>query len=247
VNGAASKREGSTGIREHLRDPNYYRLGYQLAAQQIHARGSDHAEKKPELPIPAEILYDDLPPERVLAGEGRPAATGDNARGFAEDLRYTAGHTRAEIEREKPPPWQFWRGPNQRDARLSRFLDRTVIPCLELVIADALRAEGDVAAAESRAKPLRAEADELDGDLSYRALYNLACYEAGDKTDRENAVRYLGRALRLAPADRQRELANWARQDPSLVHLHRREDFRELLDRFGDPKPSRKARKSSPC
>lgn len=244
MNGAASKREGSTGIREHLRDANYYRLGYQLAAQQLHARGSDHAEKKPEVPIPAEILYGDFPPKRDLAGEGRPAATAGSARDFAEDLRCIAGHTCAEIEGEKPPPWQFWRGPNQRDARLRRFLDRTVIPCLELVIADALRAEGDVAAAESRVKPLRADANEPDGALSYRALYNLACYEAGDKADRENAVRYLRCALRLAPADRQRELANWARQDPSLVHLHRREDFKELLDRFGDPKPSRKARKS---
>ena len=110
-----------------------------------------------------------------------------------------------------------------------RFLEFTVEPCLELIIAASLpeaRRKHQVSIADLRAKA-------KDGHLSYRALYSLACHEAEDPKETELALAYLRLAFRLAPADRRQRLVKWAGKDPSLGSIRKEPEFTLLLKTFG--------------
>ena len=189
-----------------LADPNYYRLSYQLAAQYMSA-----------------ALSSDLHDGRHLVGQA--LETGVRLIREAERKRdYLAGR------KWSARKWRPWRALDPAEDRLLRFLDRTIVPCAALVVAGAFDLLGDSEEAERFAEPIRARAAEAD--LSYRALYNLACYEASRAGTWESsqidvaepgavalALAYLDEALTQAPDDRAVELARWAKEDPSLQRL----------------------------
>lgn len=125
-------------------------------------------------------------------------------------------------------PWVFWRRLSVKEKRLQGFLLRTVKPCLELVRAASARYEGDESV-DMDVDPLRQDA--AAGRLSYRALYNLACFEMGaGRSRRDKALSYLQEALREAPADRVEELSAWAAQDPALREVREEDEFEELIE-----------------
>lgn len=198
--------ESQTRSRWFLTDPNYYRLSYQLAAQYMSAALS------PERHNNAGLVQKALETAERLIVEAEQTS---------EDLA-----TRKRSARK----WRPWRALDPAEDRLLRFLDRTIIPCAVLVIAGAFEFMGDPEEAEHHADPIRQRA--ARANLSYRTLYNLACYEASRIGARMSfhidvdepravalALAYLDDALTQAPDDRAVELARWAKEDPSLQWL----------------------------
>jgi hypothetical protein len=196
-----------------LDDQNLYRLGYQLAALQLNAAFT-----------PKEIWVDG----RLLSREELLQASLRTSEGVLEDsqrlLRLYEAIT-------LPRRWRRWRPKlRQRQQRLKRFLERTVIPSTEIMKAGALLALGRGEDAEQLVSFVRESAG-----LSYRVHYNLACYEATAGEDRvEAALDDLRTALRLAFGAKRTRLVEWARVDPSLasVRRSRTEAFQALLDRY---------------
>lgn len=215
--------ENPTAERQYLLEPNYYRLGYQLAAQLMNVH---HLSKRQRRNLEAhDVLYGDF-------SRQAPAPTTARARTVAERIQREARETLDWLShRAKAKWWTFPHRPDQAEQRLMQFLSHTVDPCLELVVAASL---GGIESedAEARVTHLR-DAAENDA-LSYRALYNLACYEASGGEERmSNVLQYLGRALRNAPEARQRELLRWASNDPSLSAVRKHREFEDLLEDFG--------------
>lgn len=105
--------------------------------------------------------------------------------------------TQVAYEARRVAEWYLWRkqryrwwkpfGPPQllrNEERLLRFLLQTVAPSADLVRAGIIAAYfRDVDEAERVAAPVRVRASQ-HGDLSYRALYNLACYECARPPNR---------------------------------------------------------------
>jgi hypothetical protein len=200
----------------YLGDPNYYRLAYQLAAQ--------YANWLLSLPLATK----------------RGPESGDLLRSATEAAKRTAEDARRmlrwyEYKRSQRRWWQRKPKPlPAREERLQRFLAGTVEPSAELLLAGMLLfSEGDEAA-EQRAAPVREAADR--GELTYRALYNLACYEAQrsghalyDDDSLRLALEHLRQALRCARGRSRVELVRWARADPSLAPLREHQLYGRLL------------------
>lgn len=216
-----------TARRKYLADPNYYRLGYQLAAQMVH-RGEGEQRRTPGFESHLDILYGDRAPHADHVGPE------EEAKRLIDDgeavLRWFA-------DRRKTRRWVLFRDkPTIREERLERFLRRTVIPCLKIVIAASLRSTYPDRS-EEELTTLRNQADakcreEGEGqDISYRVLYNLACYEAGEgESQKERVLRYLAAAIDRAPSSRRSELRKWAGKDPSFKHFHGDDEFKKLVN-----------------
>jgi hypothetical protein len=80
--------------------------------------------------------------------------------------------------------------------------------------------------------------------LTYRVNYNVACYLSGTMgadTDGDDtagqALNALTAALAEAPNSDRRNLATWARKDPSLddLRLRKKDDFNNLIDFYSGP------------
>lgn len=210
----------------YLTDANYHRLGYQLAAQLMH-RETAVRKRESFFDTALDILYGE---REGLAPRGDAARR--RAMEFAADAEAVVLRFRKQRETKR---WLVLRGRlSPREERLEEFLCRTVLPCLTILIAASTR-ETDPREAERQIAPLRrrAETGETVGHLegvSYRTLYNLACYEAGERTAgvSRQAVAYLAAALEEAPGSRRQELGRWAVKDPSLAPLKGDPGFEEL-------------------
>jgi hypothetical protein len=199
-----------------LTDPNYYRLAYQLAAQQLHAGLAARHDTAPD-DLPAYVQEEKIPDASEVADKliDDTGAMLDSFRGRRErGLRLWIPRV------------------GDYEERLFQFLDGTVEPCAIVLRAAIGRARGSgEGASEVAAVEGRAQADEL----SYRALYNLACWHA-DKAN--NALRYLYRALSGVARRRSPELIFWALRDPSLSPLRdgpRRDAFYDVVKRVFSP------------
>jgi hypothetical protein len=215
--------ENPTVGHEYLNDPDYYRLGYQLAAQLVNSMHDSAQQKRPVLISARDILFGETGHRDKDSRSRTPRA---DAQQVAKPLLEEARSMRKWYKRrEEAHWWQFSERLAPKEKRLREFLLRTVEPCLKLVIAASLREESP-SEAEQIVSPLRGDAK--SESLSYRALYNLACYEAGrdDQKGRNRALVYLQLGIRQAPADRQLELVRWAKKDPSLGMLREREPDR---------------------
>lgn len=232
----AERSRGSYARHMYLNDANYYRLGYQLAAQEMNVECTLKPQRDSPIPRAMDILYGEFTwAETSSPGRGRAR---DTASRFLADAEATLAWY---DEREKTKWW--WPFPDKLtvpEQRLRRFLQRTVIPCLQLVIAASLR-DLNPAKAEDWARRVRLTA--VAEKVSYRGLYNLACFEAGAEEEETGvegdgsvgrALDYLREALGEAPGNRAVELASWARKDPSLKRLQGTREFERLIDRF-DP------------
>jgi len=205
----------------YLLDVNYYRLRYQLAAQQLgdaleHRPAADELTAAPVEPAGREdelrrtIADASARLERAEAGlpevawpDGARVAQHD-----AEDLsEVTAATIRTLKEAPRTRPLLRRRKPNATQQRLLRFLEETVQPCSELVAAGALAALGEPRKAEKYAAPIRASVleDRPSPRPSHRAAYNLACYELaqyngnGDEATAETVdIRSADRRFRVA-------------------------------------------------
>jgi hypothetical protein len=215
--------------RKYLTDANYFRLGYQLAAQLMHREKS--GEKKGGLFESADaILYGDPKHPDPYRFDSRR-----QAERFLEEAENVLKGFR---ERRKKRRLLIFRPKLEvKEERLEHFLCRTVTPSLTILIAASIR-PGNPAEAEAKVEPVRKRANlerdsnvEKEKAVSYRTLYNLGCYEAGQAEDRGRnaALRYLAAALDRAPGSRRRELGSWASKDPSLTPLEDDETFKELL------------------
>jgi hypothetical protein len=218
----------------YLYEPNYYRLAYQQAAQRINRA----------LPLRENAAQPPAPNDEYL----RDADI--NARRLAKDVRLILNQFQ---HREANVRW--WRPGGHikrlttREKRLQRFLYETVEPCINLVIAGVLVYRGRVKDGDEKASPFRQRADRAD-HFSYRAYYNLACYEVARGEVREKgvdserfftlALEHIGQAFASThSADRRAGLARWASQDPSLDALRHRfkSRFDDLLARYAKPDP----------
>ena len=213
--------------RTFLVDPNYYRLGYQLVAQMMHREESSQEHKRR-----CRSAWDILSGDRVESHYDRPGPAVK-----AEDLIDDAEAVlRWFDDRRKTKKWRLPRDKlTVREERLERFQRRTVIPCLTIVIAASLRGTRPQES-EEKIAPLHTQAEEWHQTkadkrpISYRALYNLACYEAGgDKPSKERVLLYLAAALNEAPGNRRQELGKWAGKDPSFNRFREDPAFQELL------------------
>jgi hypothetical protein len=244
--------------RAYLADPNYYRLSYQLAAQRLNdALGRKNANAAP---VDRPVAKTDEPDtettleqqrrdvERELArvnaelGEKTLRRDIELAQKNAEELTAITQQTINAIDaiRETRNRWRRRQQPTPQQRRLRRFLTETVHPCATLVSAGAIATLGATKEAEKRAKPIR---DGVTAEaFSYRAAYNLACYElasSGETTQTESwafALDALQIALREAPSQRQRTaLIAWARKDPALAPISEFNEFEDLLERHAVP------------
>ena len=228
--------------RRYIDDPNYFRLGYQLAALQLNAvlaGGDVRLDGR-------EVSRDELIEASAVSAERVSVDAGDlleqYERQTARRFRWSRLWFRAKLE--------------PREERLQRFLLETVRPSAELVLAGALRERGDAVAADRIFESIRALAS--TGTLSYRSFYNLACYEASQgrnySLDEQRdsfavALDDLRQALRRVHGRRRVEVVRWASEDPSFVSL--REDplfggrFKDLLARYG-PMPAIRSQRRPP-
>jgi hypothetical protein len=226
---------------DELRRPHYFRLGYQLAAQEANwlfdrKKGSQSSEGE----------RDESPDRRPSAKVALEHASRTSAHA-AHMLRWYESRQVAYRR------WKLW-GPKkltQHELGMVKFLAETVEPCAELITAGLMHFLKRFEEAELHASPIRDRSgpDAQGPPLSYRALYNLACYEVTrgtaehlPKPDDEAlalALRHLRDAFRLANYRLRRELLTWARRDPTLKPLRTSKDhgpaFEKLLKRFDLP------------
>jgi hypothetical protein len=212
----------------YVEDPNYFRLRYQLAAMQLNAALGGHA-----LVIDGHrATPQDLLKETVASA----SAVIEECQGLLERYR-----TRTQQRDWRRGFRKHRLRPNE--ARLQGFLKRTVLPSAQIVLAGALREQGHLEQATEIVADVRAR---VDTGLSYRAIYNLACYEAsGDEgtAGPRVALEELRQAFRHAHGRRRWRLVAWAREDPSLEPLSKnpkyRHTFHEMLARYDAPSPNR--------
>jgi hypothetical protein len=227
-------------LREYLSDPNYYRLRYQLAAQHANlaATSDDRSQRERAIDSAASLGHQT---EQVLDSLTR-----------------------------LPKPLEV------RQQRLLRFLAATVEPCAALIVAGLSVTPSDVAPLQSYLRPkVRLEIRRRHSwssatfepiPWSYRALYNLACCEAGrlhadlepsrldaptlsamtgvpaGTRSREDSLAMwaLRHAVRTAPpGNERRELVRWAQADPSLDPVKTRYEarFEQILAIYSMPEP----------
>lgn len=218
-----------TSKRSYLTTANYYRLAYQLAAQ--------YANWLLEF-LAAQDSYEAYERPLVSVQSDWPGITA--AARLAHEARLTIRWFSYRESRRR-----LWRRKSTtlspKEERLRRFLIGTVEPSAELVLAGMFLLTDRVQLAEDIAAPIQEAADR--GELSYRALYNLACYEASrgefryDDEDQFNlALEHLRQALRGARGRFRAELVRWSHTDPSLAPLRDHERygprFAALLQRF---------------
>jgi hypothetical protein len=230
----------------YLFDPNYYRLGYQLAAQRLNSAIQRSTQMR--TPNQSDKPDDDAQIPRV---EPQPAETRASGRDVArwrleralelardDGLELIARASETITSIANLPGRLSWMGlhprPNAQQRRLRRFLIETVIPCSELVVAGAFAAMRMPGQAERHAAPVREQVK--SSQASYRAAYNLACYElaAFDGEPSEESTAWALEALRIAlkeaPNARQRSaLIAWARDDPALEPMRTWKAFDKLL------------------
>lgn len=222
-------------LPQRLFDPDYYRLRYQLAAQLMHreeTRREGKRRRRVRFATPSDILHG----ERLPADERRAPAEAE-ALALIDDARRALSFFEERVRTKK---WGLL--PVEltvRQQRLREFLLRTVVPCLEILVAASRRHTGRRSAGEAQLTTLRhaikdqRRAPKSERSVSYRVIYNLACYEAGGEApDKATVMEYLRQALDEAPADRRRELGRWAGKDPSFKALHGDPAFGELLSPF---------------
>ena len=190
-------------------DPNAYRLAYLLVAQQVNAE---------------------------IDGMEIGAPDSLSVEGLGRETRDLALTVLAWQEARNRRRWQrlgFRRDLSSQDRRLERFLDGTVVPCLNLAIT------GHRAVRGGQRELVREVVDRYARDhdaLSYRGLYNLACLLASTTWDGRNAIEpdeveavdeerlrfalhVLRQALRRPEGRHRMLLARSARKDPSLMLL----------------------------
>lgn len=229
-----------TDKREYLAEPNYYRLAYQLAAQRLHA----HLTRAS---MPGEIGE-----EIRLSGGDSKGMKADALAAAERGAKDVATEARSMLEwfamREKKP---WWRPRGRRletgEKRLQQFLAETLLPGAVLLLAGIMAERGEHGAAEGLVRPFRARV--VRADLSYRAAYNLACYEVTasaskcraantDLVDQEADAHFeyallaLREALSGTHGRRRTELGRWALRDPALKAL--RESSRSSADSSED-------------
>jgi tetratricopeptide (TPR) repeat protein len=183
--------------RPHIADADYYRLGYQLAAQLMNRAADSEATRDSR------------------SRGGAPAIVDDDPLAVARRLRDDARTVLAWYEQRGRSALR-WRRPSAQEERLQMFLAQTVEPCCALLAARCLHRRGRA----DEAQPLVDHVLELAraGTLSYRAYYALACLEA-NTGDPEQAIAFLSRALHDAPRRRRGELAEWASSDPAFERV----------------------------
>jgi hypothetical protein len=214
-------------LRAYLAEPHYFRLGYQLAAQYANWLLETEDLDRPD---------DELP-------------DADDAGRAIEIAEQVAAEARETIDwyeaRQQAHRWWNPWSPSAllpKERRLLRFLSGTVEPSAQLVAAGLfVSIVGDIGSGEDRAGPIRTRARD-ESDLSYRALYNLACYETSrgqPPLDWEHnpfhlALQALGLAFRRTGGRFRAELAHWASSDPALAPLRVAEPvaLAELLARY---------------
>lgn len=200
----------------HLEDPNYFRLGYQLAAQRLNAALRHHADPRSSdwlaqsVEAAAEVIAD---ANRVLS--------------------YYGEHPVRRL------PWRR-RRPSPPEERLRRFLSGSVIPGARLIQADARSRQKNAPGPDTDdpneiVRKLRTHA----AKYSYRVHYNLACYEANWQSDdpgeisemHSNALADLHKALQLSWGHQRQEIVEWSQADPSLASLRKesRAAFQTLI------------------
>lgn len=201
-----------SALPAYMTEPNYYRLAYQLASQKANWLVSARKQRGgtsvgAEAPTPRDVF--DAVDDVVTTARGVLAVY--SVEGSRRRWRGLLG------------PRRF--SPSER--RLLRFLETTIIPSSLLIAAGTYLLVGDVESGEDIAASIRAQA--ADGSLSYRSLYNLACYEAtaslnGDRVrfHGEAALAALRVSLRGADPRLRAELARWALVDPTLARLRER-------------------------
>lgn len=187
--------------RPHIADADFYRLGYQLAAQLMNREAAAAGGATASRAAPA--------------ARDAPAVVNDDplevARGLIDDARTMLawyGARRASPLRR--------RRPSAQEERLQTFLAETIEPCCALIVARRMHQLGRPDEAQPFVEPVLRRARE--GGLSYRAFYALACLEA-NTGDAPAAIAHLRRALDEAPRARRAELAHWAAIDPALAPL----------------------------
>lgn len=217
--------------KQTLGQPNYYRLGYHLAAHQVHAdRARVHATS-PGDDMSRFAIKKPIPDAGQLTAQLVADATS-----MIEWFR-----ERRTLRRD------WWRKLNVAELRpdeqrLLAFLDKTILPCAEILLAAIERKPDRV----ERVKQIEQVLEDNPTAVTYRAVYNLACWNAEDPNappDRlnESALRYLHQALTRAPRARAPELARWADRDPTLRALDAgasSADFRAVLAEFPWPEPA---------
>jgi hypothetical protein len=211
----------------YLSNPHYYRLGYQLAAQYANWLLSERTTSSDE-------------PQRAARAMDVAARVSREARTMIDT------YERRRILHRR---WKFW-GPRKlqpTEKRLLRFLKETVEPSAELICAGLYVAVfADYERAEMHAQPIRERAEDPNDDLSYRAIYNLACYETSrGKAEPEarqaafvKAISYLSLAFRRTHGRPREEIVRWANSDPALAPLKRTDEFKSLISRYAPPEVS---------
>jgi hypothetical protein len=196
----------------YLQEPNYYRIAYQLAAQQMH---------------------DDLAPTMSTTPDAAIRTEVPSARRVADELVYHADEVLDWLNRRSRSRWvrlRLMRKLTPSQQRLQAFLDTTIAPGARLLLAGIDLEEGQLPNAEKNANVVRAR-DVYE--LSHRALYSLSCYEAQlaaagqwNAKAAKRCLEALEDALRTVYGHDRGELIRWADKDPSFTAARKRPDFR---------------------
>ena len=130
------------------------------------------------------------------------------------------------------------------------FLDKTVLPCAELLLAAIDRQPGRA----ENVRRIEERAQGEDATVTYRTVHGTRLLVPGDphaaaNGRNESALTHLYRALDRAPPAQVSELASWARRDPSLEALREgpsADEFRAIVGTGspgpGHPPPAKKPR-----
>jgi hypothetical protein len=224
--------------KKTLGQPNYYRLGYHLAAHQVHADRARVHGTSPGDDLSRFAIKKPIPDPGQLTEQLVADAT-SMIEWFRERRRLRRNRLRKVYVAELRPDEQ----------RLLAFLDKTIRPCAEILLAAIERKPDRV----ERVKRIEQVLQDSPTAVTYRAVYNLACWNAEDPNappdqPNESALRYLHQALTRAPRARAPELARWAHRDPTLQVLDAgasSADFQAVLAEFPWPEPESRTEKDA--
>ena len=211
-----------TKKKPYLADPNYYRLGYQLAAQLLNQR----LDSRPH------SARNDLAQQVRSRPPSDPATVATTLRDDA-DATLTWFRSRPKKNRL----WVPWANPLEpHERRLMEFLEQTVAPCSRLVRAAALAKDGEDEVAKREVEAVVAAADA--GKVSYRTHYALACWYARPGNGLQgDAIEHLLIALERAPKGSNHDLTEWSVRDPALASLRKDSEwFLRQIEPFRRPK-----------
>lgn len=142
---------------------------------------------------------------------------------------------------------QPWKRLDSKQKALLRFLEETIVPCLQIIRGVIDPKPDPPATAEEVKRQLKMLHEEADArKLAYRPLYNLAWYEAEEskkakgeeakeKTALSKAVGYMLAAVREAPARRRKALLERADHDESLKSVVDDPEFQAERKVFDTP------------